>query len=138
MAQPKIHVETKEAWAAVFFVILILGIMAAINVGVLKNPVTVGLIVTMTTVLLLIGHFLVTKNIISKGILPLWYMLIFGIMLMLAGGILSGAVAPAFVVSGATVLEIAITNALFYTLVIAAVLSAVVLYVVYYRKGKLI
>lgn len=136
-SEAKIHMTTKQAYAAIFFTIFVIAVIGATNANLIKNPMSAGIIVTLTTGLILVGHFLAQKGIIAEGALPLWYMMTAGIIMILAGGILAGMIAPAFVIPGASLVEIAITSAMFYAFVIVAVASAVLTVLVYTGKLKL-
>ena len=133
---PKIEVTTREAILAIGFVFLTIIAVALVQAGVITNPVTLGLMITLTIGLIFVGHFMARAGIISRSAVPLWYVFTFGIVMLVYGGIASGYIPVAFLVSGASVMEIAITNALFYTLVIMAVVAAVAAIYVGYRYYK--
>jgi len=133
---PKIEVTTREAILAVGFVFLTIIAVALVQAGVITNPVTLGLMITLTIGLIFVGHFMARAGIISRSAVPLWYVFTFGIVMLVYGGIASGYIPVAFLISGASVMEIAITNALFYTLVIMAVVAAVAAIYVGYRYYK--
>jgi len=135
-APAKIEVTTREAILAVGFVFLTIIAVALVQAGVITNPVTLGLMITLTIGLIFVGHFMARAGIISRSAVPLWYVFTFGIVMLVYGGIASGYIPVAFLISGASVMEIAITNALFYTLVIMAVVAAVAAIYVGYRYYK--
>jgi len=133
---PKIEVTTREAILAIGFVFLTIIAVALVQAGVITNPVTLGLMITLTIGLIFVGHFMARAGIISRSAVPLWYIFTFGIVMLVYGGIASGYIPVAFLIAGANVMEIAITNALFYTLVIMAVVAAIAAIYVGYRYYK--
>ena len=140
MAEARVEVTSREAILAIGFVFLTIIAVALVQAGVITNPVTLGLMITLTIGLIFVGHFMARVGIISRAAVPLWYIFTFGIVMLVYGGIASGYIPVAFLISGASVMEIAITNALFYTLVIMAVVAAVAaIYVVfrYYKRKAL-
>lgn len=140
MAEAKVEVTSKEAILAVGFVFLTILAVALVQAGVITNPLTLGLMVTLTIGLIFVGHFMTRAGVISRSALPLWYIFTFGVVMLVYGGIQSGYIPVAFMVSGASVAEIAITNAMFYTLVVMAVVAAVAAIYAgyrYYRKRAL-
>ena len=122
---PKVEVTTREAILAIGFVFLTLLTIALVQAGVITNPMTLGLMITLTIGLIFIGHFLARVGIISKGAVPLWYIMSFGLVMVIYGGIASGYVPVAFIIAGASIMEIALTNSMLYTLIIMAVVAAV-------------
>ena len=131
---PKVEISRTEAILAVIFVVFVLGMVAAAAAGLIANPLMWGLIMTMTVALIFLGHILVTKKVLSPGVLPVWYVLIGGVILLTYGMMESGYLPVAFQIAGATVLEIEITSALFYTVIVAAILAAII--AVYYFVVK--
>jgi len=121
---PKVEVTTREAVLATGLVLLTLIAVALVQTGVITNPMSLGLMITLTIGLIFVGHFMARANIISKGALPLWYIFTFGIVMLVYGGIESGYIPVAFLIAGASIHEIAITNSLFYTLIIVAIIAA--------------
>jgi len=137
---PKVEVTSREAILAVAFVFLTILAVALVQAGIISNPISLGLMVTLTIGLIFVGHFMVRAGVISRAALPLWYLFTFGVVMLVYGGIQSGYIPAAFMVSGASVAEIALTNAMFYTLVIMAVVAAVAAVYAgyrYYRKRAL-
>ena len=132
----KIEVTTREAILAVGFVFLTIIAVALVQAGIITNPVTLGLMITLTIGLIFVGHFMARAGIISRSAVPLWYVFTFGVVMLVYGGIASGAIPVAFLVAGASVMEIAITNALFYTLVVMAVIAAFAALYAGYRYYK--
>jgi len=133
---PKVEVTTREAVLAVGFVFLTILAVALVQAGVITNPISLGLMVTLTIGLIFIGHFMARAGIISRTAVPLWYIFTFGVVMLVYGGIQAGYIPAAFLISRATVTEIAITNAMFYTLVIMAVVAAVAAIYAGYRYYK--
>jgi len=131
---PKVEISRTEAILAVIFVVFVLGMVAAAAAGLIANPLMWGLIMTMTVILIFIGHILVNRRILSPGVLPVWYVLIGGVILLTYGMMESGYLPVAFQIAGATVLEVELTSALFYTVIVAAILAAVI--AVYYFVVK--
>jgi len=130
MAEAKVEISKTEAILAVIFVVFVLGMVAAAAAGYIANPLMWGLITTMVVALIFIGHVLVTRKVLSPGTLPVWYILIGGVILLTYGMMESGYLPVAFQVAGVSVLELELTSALFYTLIVAAILAAVI--AVYY------
>ena len=133
---PKVEVTTREAVLAIGLVLLTLIAVALVQTGVITNPMSLGLMITLTIGLIFVGHFMARANIISRGALPLWYVFTFGIVMLVYGGIASGYIPVAFLIAGASIHEIAITNSLFYTLIIVAVVAAVAAVYAGYRYYK--
>jgi len=121
----RIEITSREAMFAIAFVFTIVVTVGLIQAGVITNPLTLGLVVTITIVMIFVGTLLAQRGIISRGALPLWYVLIFGVVLLFYGGIEAGYIPVAFIISKATVMEIALTNSLFYALVFTAIVAAV-------------
>jgi len=136
MAAPRVEVTSREAILAIGFVLLTIIAVALVQAGIITNPISLGLMITLTIGLIFVGHFMVRAGIISRSAVPLWYIFTFGIVMLVYGGIASGSIPVAFLIAGASVMEIAITNALFYTLVIMAVVAAVAAVYVGYRYYK--
>jgi len=133
---PKVEVSTREAILAVGFVLLTIIAVALVQAGIITNPISLGLMITLTIGLIFVGHFMARAGIISRSAVPLWYIFTFGVVMLVYGGIASGAIPVAFLIAGATDHEIAITNSLFYTLVIMAVIAAVAAIYVGYQYYK--
>jgi len=77
-APAKIEVTTREAILAVGFVFLTIIAVALVQAGVITNPVTLGLMITLTIGLIFVGHFMARAGIISRSAVPLWYVFTFG------------------------------------------------------------
>ena len=92
--------------------------------GVITSPLTLGLLITMTIVLLFIGHALAKSKVISRSALPLWYCLSLGLVLLSYGLIEAGYIPVAFIVPGATLMEIALTNSMFYVILFLSIVAA--------------
>ena len=133
---PKVEITSREAIIAIGFVLLVIVAVALVQSGVITNPVTLGLIITLTIALIFVGHFLARIGVISRQATPLWYILTFGIVMLVYGGIMMGVVPAAFSLGGVSVLEVALTNALFYTLVVAAIFAALAAVYVYSKHRK--
>jgi len=123
---PRIELTTREAILAIGFVFLTIIVIALVQAGVISNPVSLGMMITLTVGLILIGHILARVGFLSRTAVPLWYIFTFGIVMLIYGGIMSGTVPAAFLIAGASIHEIAITNALFYTLVALAIAAAAI------------
>ena len=123
VAPPKIEITSREAILAVGFVFLIIIAIALVQAGIITNPISLGLMITITIALILVGHFLVRAGIISRSAVPLWYIMVFGLVMLLYGGVATGYL-PAIAIPHASVTEIAITTSLFYALVAVAVGAA--------------
>ena len=86
--------------------------------------------------LIMVGHALTRAGVFGKNVLPMWYVLTFGIVMLVYGGIVGGYIPIAFTISHASVMEIAITNAMFYTLLALAVAAGVAVVYATYRYYK--
>jgi len=135
-AEQKVEVSTREAVLAIGFVFLTVLSIALVQAGIITNPITLGLMVTLTIGLIFVGHFMARAKVFERGALPLWYIFTFGVVLLTYGAIYAGYIPIAFAVAGATVAEIAVTNAMFYTLVIMAVVAAIAVIYAGYRYYK--
>jgi len=124
MDMPKIEMAPKETYLAIGFVFAIILAIVLVNLGYITTPLTLGLIVTLATILVLLGHTLVNKGILAKPTLYIWYLMIFGLTMILYGAIYGGYLPIAFSYGG-KVAEVALSNALFYTLLVVAVVGAV-------------
>jgi len=136
--RPKIEVGAREAAVAILFAFVVLGVLAAAASG-LFNPMLAGAIITLTVLLVLIGHQLVKMGVMSRSAMPIWYIFVLGLMLVFYG-LVSKGVIPLAVASGAmTLAEVAVFTALLYTLLIVAVigLGAALYYLVVKKKVKL-
>jgi len=133
---PRVEVSAREAVLALGFVFLVVLSVALVQAGVITNPLSLGLMVTLTIALIFVGHFMVKAGIISRSAVPLWYLFTLGVVLMVYGGIQAGYIPAAFLIAGASVAEVAVTNAMFYTLVIMSVLAAIAAVYAGYRYYK--
>lgn len=124
MDMPKIEMEPKETYLAIGFVFAVILTIVLVNLGYITTPLTLGLIVTLTTVLVLLGHVLVQKGVFAKSTMYVWYLMVFGLAMILYGAIYGGYIPIAFSYGG-KVAEVALSNALFYTLLVVAVVGAV-------------
>jgi len=120
----KVELGTREAMFAIAFVFAIILTIALVNLGIITTPLTLGLIVTLATVMVLLGHILAQKGVLAGASIYIWYILTFGVMMLIYGAIYGGYLPIAFSY-GASVSEVALSNALFYTLIIVAVVGAV-------------
>jgi len=132
----KLEMTTKQAILAVLFVMMTLLVIGLAEAGFFANPLTVGLLITLTIGLILVGHVMVRAGVLTSGVLPMWYFLTFGVVLLIYGGISAGYIPVAFTLYGALLWEIAITNAMFYTLVALAVIAAIAVVYASYRYYK--
>jgi len=135
--EAKIEFSTRDAVLAVGFIAIVMVSITLSMAGVITSPLTLGLLITLTIVLLFIGQILVKSKVISKSALPLWYSFVLGFVLLMYGMIQAGYIPVAFVMPGATVMETAITNSMFYVILILSVLAAIaVIYAgyQYYRR----
>ena len=119
----RLEITTRDAILAVGFVAITLAVITLSMTGVITSPLTLGILMTETIVLLFVGHGLVRARVISKQALPLWYTLSLGIVLLTYGGIQAGWIPVAFVYR-ASLVEVAITNAMFYTILVLSVAAA--------------
>ncbi|MBW2675218.1 MAG: hypothetical protein JRD89_17710 [Deltaproteobacteria bacterium] len=124
--RPIVEITTREALIAVMFVLMVIIAVALVQAGIITNPITLGLMLTLTIGLILVGHALIRIGFLPRGMLPLWYVLTFGIVMLVYGFVESGVIPAAFVIYGASIHEIALTNALFYVFVALAIFAAVV------------
>jgi len=106
MPEAKIEVTSREAILALGFVFLVVLSIALVQAGVITNPLTLGLMITLAIGLIFTGHFMARAGVIGKSTVPLWYVLTFGIVLLVYGGIEAGYIPVAFIFSRATVMEI--------------------------------
>ena len=136
MEAPKIEVTTREAILAASFVFLVILAIALVQAGIITNPLSLGLMVTLTVGLIFVGYFMARAGVISRSALPLWYIFTFGVVMLVYGGIQTGYIPAAFVYGKASVMELALTNAMFYTLVALAVIAAVAVIYAGYRYYK--
>lgn len=130
----RVEMSTREALLAIGFVFLTLITVALVQSGVITNPMVLGILVTLTIGLIFIGHAMVRAGVISRSAIPLWYIFAFGLVMLLYGGIYRGYIPLAFAISQASIAEIAVTNALFYTLLILSIVAAVASVYVLYKK----
>jgi len=131
----KLEVSPKEAILAVSFVFLTMLAVALVQAGIVSNPLILGLLITLTVGLVFIGHILVRTGAISRSAVPLWYIFTFGLVMLLYGGIQAGYIPVAFVCK-ATIMEIAITNAVLYTLLVLAIVATVAVVYLYYQRRR--
>ena len=82
---PKVEVTSREAMLAVGFVFLTILAVALVQAGVITNPLTLGLMVTLTIGLIFVGHFMTRAGVISRSALPLWYIFTFGVVMLVYG-----------------------------------------------------
>jgi len=87
---PKIEVTTREAILAASFVFLVILAIALVQAGIITNPLSLGLMVTLTVGLIFVGYFMARAGVISRSALPLWYIFTFGIVMLVYGGIQTG------------------------------------------------
>ena len=133
--ETKIEITSREAILAVGFVFLVLIAIALIQAGVITNPLSLGLMITITVALILVGHFLARAKVISRSAVPLWYIMVFGIVMLVYGGVVTGYL-PAIAIPHASIAEVAMTTALFYTLVIVGVIAVLAVLYMGYRYYK--
>jgi len=136
--RPKIEVGAREAAVAILFAFVVLGVLAAAASG-LFNPMLAGAIITLTVLLVLIGHQLVKMGVMTRSAIAIWYIFVLGLMLVFYG-LVSRGVIPLAVASGAmTLAEVAVFTATLYTLFIVAVigLGAALYYLMTKKKVKL-
>jgi len=135
----RIEFSARDAVIAVGFVFIVLVSVAMSMAGIITSPLTLGLLIVLTIVLLFIGQILVRARVINRQALPLWYAFVLGLVLLIYGAIEAGYIPVAFVMPGASVMEVAITNSMFYVIVILSVVAAIaVAYAAYqYYKKQL-
>jgi hypothetical protein len=129
----RVEIGAREAFAAILFMILAVIVLAIAQAG-LFNPVLVGAVMTLMVFLILIGHWLVKYNVISKASLPIWYVFTLGLVLLFYGAATRGVIP--LLVPG-TLEESALITALVYTLVVTGVLAIIGVLYVLTRKGIL-
>jgi len=132
----KLEISTRDAILAIGFVGLVILGIALVQAGYITNPLSLGLMVTLSIGLILVGHILVKAGVFSPSALLLWYVFAFGLVMAVYGGIVYGYIPVAFLVGGASVNEIAITNAMFYVLVVLAVVAAIAVVYACYQYYK--
>jgi len=132
----RLEVSRTDAIIAMIIVGLVMIAAIAVQAGLITNPLTIGLAVTIAIALIMLGHAMVRAGVFGKSVLPMWYVLTFGIVMLAYGGIVSGYVPVAFTISNASVMEIAITNAMFYTLLALAVIAGIATVYATYRYYK--
>ena len=132
----KLEVTRSDAIIAMIIVGLVMVAAIAVQAGWITNPLTIGLVVTIAIALIMVGHALTRAGVFGKNVLPMWYVLTFGIVMLVYGGIVGGYIPIAFTISHASVMEIAITNAMFYTLLALAVAAGVAVVYATYRYYK--
>jgi len=103
----KVELGTREAMFAIGFVFAIILTIALVNLGIITTPLTLGLIVTLATVMVLLGHTLAQKGILAGASIYVWYILTFGVMMLIYGAIYGGYIPIAFSY-GASVSEVAL------------------------------
>jgi len=123
--KPKFEITQREALLAIGFILLTILAVGMVQAGIITNPMTLGLMVTLAIGLIFVGYFLSNAGIISRSAVPLWYVFTFGVVMLVYGGIQAGYIPVAFLIAGASIKEIAVTNAMFYTLVALAIVAAV-------------
>ncbi len=134
----RIEMSTREAFLAVLLVAAIIATVALAQAGVIQNPLTIGLLMTFAIGMIVVINILVSRGVISRGSMPLFYVFCLGLALILYGAIEKGYLPVAINYSASTT-EVAITNAAFYVLLILALLGApLAIYAAYkYKKGEL-
>jgi len=138
--EARLEFTTRDAVIAVGFVFVVLLSISLSMAGIITSPLTLGLLITLTIVLLFIGQAMVRAKVLSRQALPLWYSFVLGLVLLTYGAIEAGYLPVAFIVPGATVMEIAITNSMFYAILILSVVAAItVAYAAYqYYKKRMV
>jgi len=127
----RVEIGTREAFVAILFMIFAIIVLAIAHAG-FFNPVLVGAVMTMMVFLILIGHWLVKYNALSKASLPIWYVFTLGLVLLFYGAAQRGVIP--LIVPG-TLQEAALITALVYTLVLTGVLAIIGVLYVLTRKG---
>jgi hypothetical protein len=130
----KVEITAREAFAAILFMILAVIVLAIAHAGYF-NPALVGAIVTLMVFLVLIGHWLVKYNVISKATLPIWYVFTLGLVLLFYGAAMRGVIP--LIIGSETLQEAALITALVYTLVVIGVLAILGVLYVLTRRGIL-
>ena len=130
----KIELGTREAAAALLFAFIVLGVLAAAASGAF-NPMLAGTIITLTVLLVFIGHYLVKVGILSRSSTPLWYILILGMMLIFYGLVSKGLIPLAVAIETMTFAEAVVLTSMLYTIFIVALIGiAAVLYYLMVKK----
>jgi hypothetical protein len=129
----KIELGAKEAVLALIFAFIVLGVLAAAASG-MFNAMLAGTIITLTVLLVFIGHYLVKAGAMSKSAMPLWYILVLGIMLIFYG-LVSKGVIPLAIAGAMTFAEAVVFSTMLYTVFAVAVIGlGVLLYYLMTRK----
>ncbi len=121
----KIEVSRLEAIFAMGFIALVLVCLYLAMTGIIASPLTLGLLVVLTVVLLFLGQALVRAKIIARPALPLWYTMVLGLILLIYGAIQAGYLPVAVAVPGASVMEVAITSSLLYAIFVLSIFAAI-------------
>jgi hypothetical protein len=131
----RIELGAREAVAALLFAFIVLGVLAAAASG-LFNPMLAGTIITLVVILIFIGSYLVKLGVLSRTAMPLWYILVLGIMLVFYGLVSRGAIPLAVASEAMTFAEIAILTSMLYTILVVAVigLGAVLYYLIVKKR----
>jgi len=130
----RIELGAREAVAALLFALIVLGVLAAAASGAF-NPMLAGTIITLTVLLIFIGHYLVRVGVLSRSSTPLWYILILGIMLIFYGLVSKGLIPLAVASEAMTFAELVVFTTMLYTIFIVAVIGiAAVLYYLMVKK----
>jgi len=134
----RIELGAREAVAALLFAFIVLGVLAAAASG-LFNPMLAGTIITLVVILIFIGNYLVKLGILSRTAMPLWYILVLGIMLVFYGLISKGVIPLAIASEVMTFTEVVVFTTMLYTLFIVAVigLAAALYYLTVKKKVKI-
>jgi len=81
----KLEISTRDAILAIGFVGLVILGIALVQAGYITNPLSLGLMVTLSIGLILVGHILVKAGVFSPSALLLWYVFAFGLVMAVYG-----------------------------------------------------
>jgi hypothetical protein len=130
----RIELGAREAAAALLFAFIVLGVLAAAASG-LFNPMLAGTIITLVVILIFIGNYLVKIGILSRAAMPLWYILVLGIMLVFYGLVSRGAIPLAVASEAMTFTEVVVFTSMLYTIFVVAIIGlATALYYLTVKK----
>jgi len=134
----RIELGAREAVAALLFAFIVLGVLAAAAWG-LFNPMLAGTVITLVVILIFIGNYLVKLGILSRTAMPLWYILVLGIMLVFYGLVSRGTIPLAVASEAMTSTEVVVLTTMLYTIFIVAIigLAAALYYLIVKKKVKI-
>jgi len=114
--------------AGLVFIIAVFIALALAQMGFVRNPITLGLVVTGTGFLLLLAYWLQTLGVLSGEALGIFFVIAFGVFLIVYGFAVAGLV-PAAAVGEEGLVFTAILYTLLVLLVVLTLYMCVRLYV---------